>query len=192
MMLFSFTSAEASELLTISRSTLKQLFFNNNQLSTEAVKHQKLFEKYGVFVSLYHQQSLRGCIGTFISNEPLFQGVINMTKHAATNDYRFDPINKHEIDQIEIEISILSPLEKITSLDDFELGKHGIYIKKGAQSGTFLPQVALKTNWTKEEFVNHCSNDKAGLGYTGWKNADLYRYEAFIIKESKYLKYNNI
>ncbi len=66
------------------------------------------------------------------------------------------------------------------ALDEFELHRHGIYIRKGSRSGTFLPQVADEVNWTKEEFVGHCSRDKAGLGWNGWRDAELYVYEAII------------
>jgi hypothetical protein len=87
------------------------------------------------------------------------------------------------LQQIEIEISILTPLKKINSIEQIQLGKHGIYIKKGISSGTFLPQVALETNWTKEEFLGHCARDKAGIGWDGWKTAEIYTYEAIVMSE---------
>ncbi|MCU0370250.1 MAG: AMMECR1 family protein, partial [Bacteroidales bacterium] len=62
-------------------------------------------------------------------------------------------------------------------------GKHGIYMKKGFSSGTFLPQVAVETGWTKEEFLGHCARDKAHIGWDGWKDAELYVYEAYIFGE---------
>jgi hypothetical protein len=102
---------------------------------------------------------------------------------AATHDNRFEPVSADEIDQIDIEISILTPLKKISSIDQIQLGKHGIYIKKGLNSGTFLPQVASETKWTKEDFLGHCSRDKAGIGWDGWKNAELYTYEAIVFNE---------
>jgi len=83
-----------------------------------------------------------------------------------------------------IEVSVLSPLRKIQSIDEIELGRHGIYIKSGYNTGTFLPQVADKTGWSVKEFVGRCSRDKAGLGWDGWKTAELFIYEAIIIKEA--------
>jgi hypothetical protein len=74
-------------------------------------------------------------------------------------------------------------MSRITSPDEIILGKHGIYITKGNQSGTFLPQVAKETGWNKEDFLGHCSRDKAGLGWNGWKDADVYIYEAAVFSE---------
>ncbi|MDX1285180.1 MAG: AMMECR1 domain-containing protein, partial [Draconibacterium sp.] len=88
-----------------------------------------------------------------------------------------------ELENMKLEISVLSPLKKIKSADEIILGKHGIYIKQGMNTGTFLPQVASKTGWDKNEFLGRCSRDKAGLGWEGWKTAELYTYEAVIFKE---------
>jgi len=84
---------------------------------------------------------------------------------------------------IDIEISVLTPLKKIQSINEITMGKHGIYIKKGYRTGTFLPQVANETHWTLEEFLGHCARDKAGIGWDGWKEAELYTYEAIIFGE---------
>ena len=104
---------------------------------------------------------------------------------SATNDQRFDPIEPFELENMTLEISILSPLKRIKSIDEFELGRHGIYIKSGFNSGTFLPQVAEKTGWSKEEFLGRCAKNKAGIEWDGWKTAELYTYEAVIIKENQ-------
>jgi AMMECR1 domain-containing protein len=74
-------------------------------------------------------------------------------------------------------------LKKINDISEIELGKHGIYIKKGYYSGTFLPQVATKTGWTLEEFLGHCARDKAHIGWDGWKDAEIYTYEAIVFSE---------
>ena len=89
-----------------------------------------------------------------------------------------------ELEEIHIEISVLSPMTRIHDIEEIELGKHGIYIKKGLASGTFLPQVAEQTGWTKEEFLGHCSKDKARIGWDGWEDAELYTYEAFVFEEN--------
>ena len=107
-----------------------------------------------------------------------------MAISAATSDYRFDPVSASELNSLDIEISVLTPMHKISSTEEIILGKHGIYIKKGGQSGTLLPQVATDRNWTKEEFLGYCSRDKAGIGWNGWKNADIYIYEAIVFSES--------
>jgi uncharacterized protein (TIGR00296 family) len=108
-----------------------------------------------------------------------------MAISAATQDYRFSKVQPGEINQLKIEISVLTPLKRIKSADEFILGKHGIYIKKGSSSGTFLPQVATQTGWSKEEFLGHCAQDKAGLGWEGWTTAELYTYEALVFGEEE-------
>ena len=139
-----------------------------------------LNSKCGAFVSLHKQGRLRGCIGHFGEDYPLYEIVAEMAQAAAFDDPRFMPVTRDELDDIDIEISVLTPMRRIQSLDEFELHRHGIYIRKGYRSGTFLPQVADEVNWTKEEFVGHCSQDKAGLGWNGWKDAELYVYEAIV------------
>jgi len=136
----------------------------------------------GVFVTINKRGRLRGCIGTFRQDQPLWKNVMEMAQSAAFNDPRFSPLSFDELNKIDIEISVLTPLKKIKSIDEIQLGKHGIYIKKGLRSGTFLPQVAIETGWTLEEFLGHCAQDKAGIGYYGWKDPDteIYIYEAII------------
>ena len=139
-----------------------------------------LNSKCGAFVSLHKQGRLRGCIGHFGEDVPLYEIVAEMARAAAFEDPRFSPVSRNELDDLDIEISVLTPMRRIQSLDEFELHKHGIYIRKGYRSGTFLPQVADEVNWTKEEFVGHCSQDKAGLGWNGWRDAELFVYEAIV------------
>jgi hypothetical protein len=76
-------------------------------------------------------------------------------------------------------------MKKIESIDEIELGKNGVYLRKDGRSGTFLPQVATSTGWTKEEFLGHLAKDKAGIGWDGWKSADLFTYEAIIFSEKE-------
>jgi len=109
-----------------------------------------------------------------------------MAVASATQDYRFTPVQANEIEGLEIEISVLSPMKRITDIDEIILGRHGIYIKKGNAAGTFLPQVASETGWTKEEFLGHCARDKAGIGWDGWKDAEIYTYEAIVFSESEF------
>ena len=139
-----------------------------------------LTSKCGAFVSLHKHGHLRGCIGHFGEDYPLHEIVAEMARAAAFEDPRFMPVTRDELNDLDIEISVLTPMRRIQSLDEFELHRHGIYIKKGYRSGTFLPQVADEVNWTKEEFVGHCSQDKAGLGWDGWRDAELYVYEAIV------------
>ena len=150
---------------------------NNYSLITN---HYSLQRKCGAFVSLHKSGRLRGCIGHFGEDVPLYEIVAEMARAAAFQDPRFSPVTRDELNDLDIEISVLTPMRRIQSLDEFELHRHGIYIRKGYRSGTYLPQVADEVNWTKEEFVSHCSQDKAGLGWNGWKDAELYVYEAIV------------
>ena len=155
----------------------KRIAVANSELYTQ---NSALKEECGAFVSLHKHGRLRGCIGHFGEDVPLHEVVAEMARAAAFEDPRFMPVTRDELDDLDIEISVLTPMRRIQSLDEFHLHKHGIYIRKGRRSGTFLPQVADEVNWTKEEFVGHCSQDKAGLGWDGWRDAELFVYEAIV------------
>ena len=142
--------------------------------------NRKLDEKCGAFVTLREYDYLRGCMGHFGEDMPLREVVAEMARSAVFEDPRFQPLRRAELDDIDIEISVLTPMKRINSIDEFELHRHGIFIRKGYLSGTFLPQVADEVNWTKEEFLGHCSQDKAGLGWNGWRDAELFVYEAIV------------
>ena len=140
---------------------------------------------YGVFVTLHLDGRLRGCIGRFESASTLHATIREMARSAAFSDPRFPSLSKAEAPRVEIEVSVLSPLKRIASIDEFRLGRDGIYMIKGSRHGTFLPQVAEETGWTTEEFLGHCARDKAGIGYDGWKDAELYTYQTVVVKESE-------
>ena len=174
---FTLTDADKKLLKEISYESIRDSLDGKPIRSTT---HVTLNVKCGAFVSLHKHGRLRGCIGHFGEDYPLYEIVAEMARAAAFEDPRFPPVRREELDDIDIEISVLTPMRRIQSLDEFELHRHGIYIRKGYRSGTFLPQVADEVNWTKEEFVAHCSQDKAGLGWDGWRDAELYVYEAIV------------
>ncbi|MBN1132652.1 MAG: AmmeMemoRadiSam system protein B [Bacteroidales bacterium] len=171
-------------LLEISRITLDHYIKNGTmpEIDPENLP-SRLHESTGAFVSLYINQRLRGCVGLFKPDLPLYRVVQEMTVAAAVNDKRFAPVEPFELSTISIEISVLTPLRKIEDISEFVLGKHGIYIAKDGRSGTYLPQVAETKAWTPEEFIGHCSQNKAGLGWNGWRDAELYVYEAIVFGE---------
>jgi AmmeMemoRadiSam system protein A len=183
---FSLNGEEKQILLEIARNTL-ETYTSKGELAevNPGTLPKSLKEPAGAFVSLYMGGRLRGCIGNFSPTSPLYQVVQEMTLAAATRDHRFVPVEASELEYIHIEISVLTPLEKISSEDEFQLGKHGIYMTKDGKSGTYLPQVAEDTGWTTEEFLGHCAREKAGIGWEGWKEADLYVYEAIVFGEEK-------
>ncbi|WP_033149006.1 AmmeMemoRadiSam system protein B [Prevotella sp. P6B1] len=153
---------------------------NGKPIAQPTLRSSILNSKCGAFVSLHKYGRLRGCIGHFGEDYPLHEIVARMARAAAFEDPRFLPVTSDELGDIDIEISVLTPMRRIQSIDEFELHRHGIYIKKGYRSGTFLPQVADEVNWTKEEFIGHCAQDKAGIGWDGWRDAELYVYEAIV------------
>ena len=140
---------------------------------------------YGVFVTLHLDGRLRGCIGRFTSSSSLHATIREMARSAAFSDPRFPALSRQEAPKVDIEVSVLSPLKRISSIDEFKLGRDGIYMIKGSRHGTFLPQVAEETGWNTEQFLGHCARDKAGIGYDGWKDADLYTYQTEVVKESE-------
>ncbi len=179
----SITAADAHALLKLARESITSYLTHRKNESTGSESSGIMNEHFGAFVTLKIEGKLRGCIGQFEPSVSLYQTITEMAIATATRDSRFKPIATSELDQIEIEISILTPRKKISSADQIQLGKHGIYVRKGLKSGTFLPQVASENNWTKEEFLGHCARDKAGIGWDGWKTAELYTYEAFVVNE---------
>ncbi|MFO7826979.1 MAG: AmmeMemoRadiSam system protein A, partial [Bacteroidales bacterium] len=183
---FKLSEEEKAKLLKIARNTINEYLksgkitdIDKNEITSAMQKH------CGAFVTLHLEGSLRGCIGRFSANEPLYEIVQKMAVAAATEDHRFSPLKPEELDKIDLEISVLTPMKKIESIDEIEMGQHGIYIKKGFATGTFLPQVAQETGWTKEEFLGYCARNKAGLGWDGWKDAEIFIYEAFVFSEKE-------
>ena len=153
----------------------------------DARKLPEIFRKpLGAFVTLKINGALRGCIGRFISSEPLYEVVLESAESSAFEDPRFSPLTKDEIPETDIEITVLGPLKKINNINEIVLGRHGIYIKKDNHSGTMLPQVATENGWTLEQFLGYTSRDKAGIGWDGWKNADIYIYEGIVLEEKKH------
>ena len=132
----------------------------------------------GCFVTLKNHGQLRGCIGQFTSEMPLIELVAEMAKASASGDPRFfgDPITARELNDLDIEISVLSPLKRTENPLDLRLGIDGIYVRRGCVSGCFLPQVATETGWSKEEFLSYCCEHKAGLAADAWKEADTEVY----------------
>lgn len=174
------------ELLKIARKSIEDII-NNKSVFDFHSDNPEIQGKQGTFVTLKNKGNLRGCLGNFKSNIPLYKLVAQMAASSATEDsrFKFDPITPEEIKEIDIEISVLSPLKKIDDPLGFTLGVHGIYIKKGIYTGCFLPQVAIETKWSKEEFLSKCCQGKAGIEPDAWKTRDVevYIFSAEIFNE---------
>jgi len=181
---FCLSREDKAMMMHISRNTLEEFCaYEKIHEAEPADLPASLHEHCGAFVSLHKNGKLRGCIGRLSCNIPLYRLLPEMTLAAAMHDPRFAPVQKEELDDIDIEISVLSPLKRIDDIDEIELGKHGIYIEEGFHSGVFLPQVATETGWNAEQFLGHCARDKAGLDWDGWKKADLYIFTATVFSE---------
>ncbi len=181
-----FTEKEKDELLSLARNNIRSILYNNKGIDPDPKKMPAIFkEPLGAFVTLKINGKLRGCIGRFVSSDPLYEAILESSRSSAFEDPRFFPLTKEEFENADLEITVLGPLKKINSINEIVLGKHGIYIKKGSRSGTMLPQVATENGWTLEEFLGYTSRDKAGLGWHGWKDAELSVYEGIILEEKR-------
>lgn len=135
-------------------------------------------QKLGCFVTIKVDNKLRGCIGNLISDKPLYLLVQEMAVAAATKDPRFYPMKKKDLDNFDLEISVLSPLHKIENIEEIQVGAHGIYLDKDSHRGVLLPQVAIEYGWDRTVFLNQTCI-KAGLPSDGWKEgADIYIFSA--------------
>lgn len=145
-----------------------------------------LKEKRGAFVTLNKQGQLRGCIGYIEGIKPLYQSIIEMAEAAAFNDPRFSPVQMDEVDDLEIEISVLSPLRRIKNFDEIEIGTHGIFMKKKYAQGLLLPQVATHYNWDRKTFLQQTCM-KAGLPSGCWTDPDveIWIFSASIFSEEE-------
>jgi AmmeMemoRadiSam system protein A len=163
--------AQKRELLHLARDTVYAVVAGRS-LPTPQSEDPDLTATCGCFVTLKNGGRLRGCIGQFTSDKPLVGLVVEMAKASATSDPRFlsDPIVRSELNELDVEISVLSPLKKTDNPLSLTLGTDGIYIKQGCASGCFLPQVATETGWSKEEFLSYCCSHKAGLPADAWKD----------------------
>ncbi len=189
---------ESNVLHSIARSSIKKAIIEENPLNLNEKDSANLRawvleelgvreipdsfkQKCGVFVTLYKNGKLRGCVGYTQSENLLYEEVANAAVLAACYDNRFTKVTSKELEEIEIEISVLSPMRLIEDINEIEMGRHGIYIKKGERSGLFLPQVGAETQWSREDFLGHCARDKAGLGWDGWKDAQISIFTVTII-----------
>jgi hypothetical protein len=168
------TDEEKETLHKIARAAIESNF-RGKKLPEIEITSETLKEKRGAFVTLHKHGNLRGCIGYIRAQKPLNETIREMAIAAAFQDSRFDQVTKKELKDIDIEISVLTPLKRIKSTEEIEVGKHGIYIIKGFYSGLLLPQVATEYRWDKKTFLEHtCA--KAGLPDDAWKEKDTEIY----------------
>jgi len=175
------SQAEQNLLLKLARSTLQSYLENTRmpqQKENQFSACPKLGENLGVFVTLRKKGELRGCIGSIIGVEPLYRGVMANVLNAAVDDPRFPPLQQKELESVEIEISVMTPLRLISDYRSIRLGTDGVVIRDGRAQAVFLPQVAAETDWTLDQFLGSlCS--KAGLERDAYRRSRTMQFHVF-------------
>jgi AmmeMemoRadiSam system protein A len=176
------TKKEQRELLKIARDTIAGFIATGKVPVVEQVSGG-LHDQNGCFVTIKQRGQLRGCIGNFISEKPLYNLVQEMAVSAATHDPRFYPMKEHDLADFDLEISVLSPLEQVASVEEIVVGRHGLFIVKNSSRGVLLPQVATEYGWDRYAFLKHTCL-KAGLPENAWeKDCEIYIFSAQVFGE---------
>jgi AmmeMemoRadiSam system protein B/AmmeMemoRadiSam system protein A len=175
---------QRKRLLDIARSTIEG-YIRTGRAGDFTEADPELLREKGAFVTLHYKGQLRGCIGNIIGKLPLYRTVRGMAIESATNDPRFPSVTAAELNDIKIEISVLSQPERVTDVNRIVMGTHGVIVKRGFNSGVFLPQVADETGWSREEFLSNLCSHKAGLPAEAWKDpkTELYIFTAEVFGE---------
>ncbi|MCD6595949.1 AmmeMemoRadiSam system protein B [bacterium] len=183
---YSLTKDEKLYLLKLSRETIDKYVKDSLKYEPEKPTDNKLVENAPVFVTLHSDGMLRGCIGQMMARGPLYLAVRDMSIAAATQDPRFHPVTADELNKIDIEVSVLSPLKKIDSFEKIRPHKDGVYIKNGWQSGVFLPQVWEQIP-KRDDFLRELCTQKAGLKSDCYKdpNTEIYIYTVLEFSEKE-------
>jgi uncharacterized protein len=173
---------ERQLLLEIAREAITAVV-RTGKVPPRQIECESLLGRHGCFVTIKQNGALRGCIGNFTSDKPLFQLVQEMAVSAATRDPRFYPMKEEDLSGFQLEISVLSPLTKVASPEEVVVGTHGVYLEKNYSRGVLLPQVPVEQGWNRETFLNQTAL-KAGLKRDDWKEgADIYVFTAEVFGE---------
>lgn len=175
---------EKRELLRIARATLRE-YFDTQRIPPGKPHRDSLTAEAAAFVSLHQEGKLRGCIGMQQEIKPVYRVIQEMAIAAATRDPRFPPITEEELEDVEIEISVLGANEPVRAAGDVQIGEHGLAIECDGKRGLLLPQVAKEAGWSAEEFLRQVCL-KAGLPDSAWTRADakVERFTAQIFSDA--------
>lgn len=180
------TLVQKKRLITIAKQTV-DLYVREKKILPVKEDDARLKKIEGAFVTLHKQGELRGCIGNIIGQQPLYLTVRDMAIAASSKDPRFSPVTSEELADIDIEISVLSKPRRAKSLDEIQMGVHGVIVRRGWNQGVFLPQVATETGWDRETFLSYLCQHKAGLPADAWKDPktelDIFTAEVFSEQE---------
>ncbi|UCE68023.1 MAG: AmmeMemoRadiSam system protein A [Candidatus Zixiibacteriota bacterium] len=181
---FGLSADDKKILLKLARESIESAFEDKAPPYPEKIS-EALNEKLGAFVTLNKNHRLRGCIGTFHADEALYKIIARMARQAAFSDPRFPPVEKNEMEHIDIEISVLTPMKRIKDPMTVEVGRDGLYMIKGINAGVLLPQVPVEYGWDRIKFLEQTCM-KAGLHPDAWKeeNTEIYTFQAEIFGEN--------
>jgi AmmeMemoRadiSam system protein A len=182
---FSLTDDQKRQLLAAARKTIEEGAQGKKKPRIEPTD-PGLMIPAGAFVSLHKRGRLRGCIGRFEAESPLCDTVVDMAWAASKSDPRFNEVEPEELNDIDIEISVLSPLKKIKDIKEIKAGEHGLYVTNGYRRGTLLPQVCVEQGWDRNTFLCHTCL-KAGLPKNAWKDegTEIFIYDALVFGEKE-------
>ena len=182
-------AGEQKELIDVAWKSIRRRVHGEPPQYQEELPHRRddddpMYAPSGAFVTIYKREELRGCLGLIVSESPLVETIAELAGRAATEDPRFASVTKDELDDIRIEISILSPFMEISSIDEIKVGTHGLFIHAGMYRGLLLPQVAVTHHWGRTQFIEETCV-KAGLPRDQWKHAEtkIYIFSAEIVKQ---------
>lgn len=182
---------EGEKLVKTSRAVVTEYLKTKNKLKLDKEFEESFASNAGVFVTLNHKSNLRGCIGYPLPDKKLFNALEEAAISAATDDPRFPSVTFEELDQITFEVTVLTPPQEIKVSDPQEysskikVGKDGLIVKNGFNSGLLLPQVPIEYGWNEKEFLGHTC-EKAGLAKDYWKKKDtkILKFEGVVFKET--------
>ena len=177
--------ADRKYLLGLARETISR-FLTMKMVPLPRLSSPVLREPRGVFVTLKKRGDLRGCIGRMVPDRPLAELVGAMALQSAFEDPRFSPVTPRELADLEIEISVLTPMKPVSGPNDIIVGRDGVLLQKGGKSAVFLPQVAPEQGWGRDEMLNHLSQ-KAGLPSGAWRDgASFSTFQAIVFGEAEH------
>jgi AmmeMemoRadiSam system protein A len=175
-----FTDAQQRALVEIARSAVTGAIAGDRPVAPRPEDLEGLPSASGAFVTLKRDGQLRGGNRTLECRQPLAEEIARVAVSAAREDPRFDALRPEELDDLDVEVSVLGPLEEIDPHDPaaIEIGRHGLVVEQGHRRGLLLPQVATEWGWNREQFLSQTCK-KAGLALDGWqRGAKVYRFTA--------------
>ena len=185
-----FSNEDGEILVKTARQVVTEYLKNRTKINLEQTFESNFSYNSGVFVTLNNSMGLRGCVGFALPDKKLYNALVDAAISAATEDPRFPPVTAKELEEITFEVTVLTPPEVLHVSDTVEypsrikVGKDGLMVKHGSNSGLLLPQVPVEHSWTEEEFLSYTC-EKAGLPRDCWKDKEtqVQKFEGIVFKE---------